>query len=266
LRVEIIGRGFIAQNLRVLADKHPHVVALASGVSQVDGVSTAEYQREAELVYETIKRCQRQGKTLLFFSTASAGMYDATRGCEGREDDPVYPGNSHGRNKLLLETVIRSSGVRFLVLRLSHAFGVHQASHQLIPSLYRAVLSGKVRIHRGASRDIIHVSDAMTIVDHLLTAGITQQVVNVASGATIPSQAIIDHLVFRLGRTIQERTVVDGDASVCLVSLEKLQKLVPAVSELGFGDNYYKTALDRYIKGSDPVGASWPGATKAGRS
>jgi hypothetical protein len=106
----------------------------------------------------------------------------------------------------------------------------------------------------------------MTIVDHLLTAGITQQVVNVASGATIPSQAIIDHLVFRLGRTIQERTVVDGDASVCLVSLEKLQKLVPAVSELGFGDNYYKTALDRYIKGSDPVGASWPGATKAGRS
>ncbi|GAA2634783.1 NAD-dependent epimerase/dehydratase family protein [Streptomyces axinellae] len=245
--MEIVGRGFIAQNLEPIAARHPDVVALASGVSRVDGVRADEYQREADLVYETIRRCEKQGRLLLYFSTGSAGMYDAARGSQGKEDDPVFPGNAHGRNKLLLETVIRSTGVRHLIVRLSHAFGPRQADHQLIPSLVRAVRSGKVRIHRGASRDIIHVADAVTLVDGLLTTGISQEVVNVASGTTVPSEALIEHIAQRLGRTITERQVVEGDASVCLVSTQKLLRLLPEAKDLGFGPDYYKSALDRHL-------------------
>lgn len=245
--MEIIGRGFIAQNLEAIAARHPGVVALASGVSRVGGVSADEYQREADLVYETIRRCEKEGLLLLYFSTGSAGMYDAARGSEGKEDDPVFPGNSHGRNKLLLETVIRSTGVRHLIVRLSHAFGPRQADHQLIPSLVRAVRSGKVRIHRGASRDIIHVADAVTVVDGLLAEGISQEVVNVASGATVPSEDLIEHIALRLGKTITERQIVEGDASICLLSTQKLRRLLPMVEDLGFGPDYYKTALDRHL-------------------
>ncbi|RCG28759.1 NAD-dependent epimerase/dehydratase family protein [Streptomyces diacarni] len=254
--MEIIGRGFIARHLGSMEHRHPHVVALASGVSQVDGVSADDYQREADLVYETIRRCQEKDQLLLYFSTASAGMYDATRGCRGREDDPVFPGNAHGRNKLLLETVIRASGVRHLVIRLSHAFGVHQSSHQLMPALLGAVSSRKVRIHRGSSRDIIHVSDAMTIVDRLLTAGVDGEVVNVASGVTVPPEAIIEHMSERLQLPILEKQVVEGDASVCLVSLDKLRRLVPEIDELGFGDTYYKRAIDRYVAEVEALGAA----------
>src|SRR5207249_3327593 len=43
-------------------------------------VPESEYQREADLVYDVIRRCTEQDQLLVYFSTASANMYGAVRG------------------------------------------------------------------------------------------------------------------------------------------------------------------------------------------
>src|SRR5262245_43227137 len=114
--MEIVGNGFLARHLRRLAARHTGTVALAAGVSWTSGTSDEDFAREAKLVREVIARCAATGQRLLFFSTASSGMYPAERG-PGREDAPVVPGNPYTAHKLLLEQQVRSSGADHLVLR-----------------------------------------------------------------------------------------------------------------------------------------------------
>jgi nucleoside-diphosphate-sugar epimerase len=243
--MEIIGRGFLARNLRARGRAHPGAVVLAAGVTDTRNASEADYQREATFVYDWLRRCGRWGETLVFFSTASAGMYGA-EDCPGREDGFVFPGTHYGRHKLALERAIALSGVRHLILRLSHVVGPHQQPHQLLPALVDQVRGGVVNVYRGACRDMIDVADAVTILDHLLDSGHADQVVNVASGVSVPAELIVDHLQDRLGLT-PDRNHIDAPGAYS-VSLARLTRLVPTVAELGFGPGYYRSVIDRYVE------------------
>ncbi|MGB8940087.1 MAG: NAD-dependent epimerase/dehydratase family protein [Streptomyces sp.] len=239
--MEIIGRGFLARNLASLGTRHPHVTALAAGVSRTGDVGQDPYQREAALLYETIERCRRLDRTLLFFSTASASMYGGA-GAPGREDGPVYPQTPYGHHKLALETVVRLSGVRHLILRLSHVLGADQPAHQMLPILIGAVRSGRVEVHRGACRDVIDVADVVSVIDTLLLAGVHDQVVNVASGVAVPAERIIDHVAARIGGPLERRFV--DRFSHYEVSLEKLSELTGGKAGQRFSKDYYKDVID----------------------
>lgn len=243
--MDIVGDGFLARNLRPLAGSHPDVLLLGRGVSTTRDVPESAYQREVADVCDMVGRCLREEKLLVFLSTASAAVY-GTPGCPGREDAEVIPSTPYGRHKLALERVVRDSGVRYLILRLSHVVGPRQPAHQLLPSLTKAVLSGTVEVHRGAYRDLVGVPAVRRIVDGLLAGGVTQQVVNVASGVLVTIEQIVDHVEDRLKITARRR-MVDAPARHP-VSLEKLRCLVPAVADLGFGPGYYRTVIDQYLE------------------
>ncbi|HET9138280.1 NAD-dependent epimerase/dehydratase family protein [Actinophytocola sp.] len=243
--MEILGDGFLGRSLRPLAGSHPGVLLLARGVSTTREVPRSAYDREAAMVRDLVRHCRRGNLLLVFLSTASAALYGAP-GCPGREDAEVVPSSPYGRHKLALEGVVRESGVRHLILRLSHVVGPHQPSHQLLPSLARSVVIGTVEIHRGAYRDLIGVPAVRTIVDALLTAGVSQEVVNVASGVLVTIEQIVDHVELRLGVTAR-REFVDAPARHP-VSVEKLRRLIPDVADLGFQPGYYRTVIDHYLE------------------
>jgi len=255
--VDIIGRGFLARHLRGIAAAHPGVVAVAAGVSAASGTSAAEFDREATLLSTVLERCRATGERLVFFSTASTGMYGAPGGC-GREDEPVEPRTPYGRHKLGLEARIRASTVDHLILRLAHVAGPDQPPHQLLPSLASQVLAGTVRIHRGARRDVIDVVDVVAVIDRLLAAGpdggagIGPAVVNVATGHAVPVEALVAGIEERLG-TRAARVVVDTPPMNHLVSIDTLRRLVPAVDAMGFGPRYHESVLDRYVPAVTPV-------------
>ncbi|MEU6467633.1 NAD-dependent epimerase/dehydratase family protein [Streptomyces sp. NPDC046976] len=224
-----------------------HVVVVAAGVSTTTGLELTQYERENALVRETIRRCRVKGRQLVFFSTASAGMYGA-EGCRGVEDDAVTPISPFGEHKLRLEQEVRGSGVRHLVLRLGHVVGPGQRGHQLVPTLVRQLKSGRMTVYRGTRRDILAVADFVTLVEGLLSRGVEGQVVNIGSGYDVPVDRIIDHLEGRLGTTAR-RDYLDGARSSCTLSMDKLRRLVPAYDTLGFGPEYYRTAIDSYLEG-----------------
>jgi nucleoside-diphosphate-sugar epimerase len=242
--VEIIGNGFLAGSLRRIAGKHPDTVVLAAGVSWADGVSDAEFAREAALLHEVSQRCRRAGERLVFLSTASTGMYGGMDG-PGREDRPATPCSRYGAHKLALEQRVRASGADHLVLRLGHLVGPGQPPHQLVPTLVRRIREGTVRIDRRATRDLVDVDDAVTIVDLLLAQGLLGETVNVASGTAVPVGHIVDHLERRLGLSTRREYRDAGMHNA--ISVDKLRSLVPQVAQLGFGPDYYRRVLDTYV-------------------
>jgi len=239
--VDVIGRGFLAGHLARLHRSHPDVLAVAAGVSCASSTSVDDFGREGRLVYDAIGRARASGQRLLFFSTGSSGMYGG--GGTGREDDPVYPPTAYGRHKFGLESVIRSSGVRHLVVRLGHVVGPNQPPHQLLPSLVAQIRTGHVVLHRGAERDLVDVTDAVDLLDRLLGSGAEGDVVNLASGAPVRVSDLVTELEARLGRRAR-CTEVDGVQSRSL-SVQRLAERLPSAG-LPFPADYYRTVLDRH--------------------
>ncbi|MFJ8108053.1 NAD-dependent epimerase/dehydratase family protein [Streptomyces sp. NPDC096132] len=239
--MDIVGTGFLARNLRPLAERHPDTVVLAAGVSWASGTSDEDFAREAALLREVAKRCLDTGRRLLFFSTAATGMYGLVEG-PGREDTPVTPCTPYGAHKLALEELLRDSGADHLILRLGHLVGPDQPEHQLLPTLVRQLRQGVVRVHRGAARDLIDVSDVITVIDRLLATDLRAETVNVASGFAVPVEDVVDHLAQALGLEARREFVETGGRQH-VISTEKLRALVPQVARMGFGPDYYRRIL-----------------------
>ncbi|WP_188193705.1 NAD-dependent epimerase/dehydratase family protein [Nonomuraea sp. SYSU D8015] len=243
--MEIIGNGFLAKHLRLIGHKHPDATVLAAGVPRQE-LPESEHKREVVLVEQAIEESLRRDRLLVFFSTAS--IYGGGDSCRGREDEPAAPLTNYGRHKLGLEALIRDSGVRHLTLRLCYMLGPHTPALRLIPSLIAQILSGSVRIYPGAYRDLLHVADAVMIIDKLLDMRLEDEIVNVASGDCVRIELIVDHIEKRLGTTAKREFTGVGTAH-CL-SVEKLHKILPELGGMDFGPGYYQLAIDRYLRES----------------
>lgn len=241
--MEIIGSGFLARHLDAIAMAHPDVTVLAAGAPLPHNPPSA-YEREVRLVEDTIAHCRRSDRKLVFLSTAASGLYGGP-GCRGEEDAPIVPTSGYGRHKLALEQMVGTAGIRYLSLRLTYIVGPHGRDDRLVPALIHQLRSGQVTVYRGARRDILDVADFVVMVDRLLAAGAGQQVVNIASGESVPVGLIVDHLEQRLGLRA-ERTHVDVDAPHW-VSVDKLRRLMPDFDAMGFGPGYYRRVIDRYL-------------------
>jgi nucleoside-diphosphate-sugar epimerase len=249
--MQVIGSGFLATNLREqFGDRHPAVTAVAAGVSSTSVVDPAAFDREAELVYRTVRDCHRQGRLVVFFSTASSAMYGASP-LPATEAGPVYPTSVYGRHKLALEAVLRGSAARWLVLRLSHVVGPHQRAHQLIPALVSQVLSGRVAVSRGAYRDLVDVADVTAALEGLLSRGVHDVVVNVASGIPQPIELVVSEVERLLG-VVARREVRDGPQGRTVVSLDRLCDLVPEWPAPDDPASHLSALLGRYVPPPGP--------------
>ncbi|MGW6460284.1 NAD-dependent epimerase/dehydratase family protein [Streptomyces sp. NPDC055078] len=245
--MEIIGNGFIARHLAPLSAAHPEATVLAAGVPR-HPLPDAEHQRETRLVDHTIRHCRDRDRLLVFFSTVS--MYGGPGG-PGDEEGPPVASTRYGQHKLDLERRIAASGVRHLILRLGYVLGPHGPGFRLVPALITQILAGRVRVQRGARRDMIHATDFMTVVDALLRAGVCDETVNVASGDCVEVATIVRHLEHRLGVTAEWQ--VTHDSIEHCPSVRKLRRLVPEVDRLGFGPGYHRIAIDRYLAATRPA-------------
>lgn len=244
--MRIIGDGFLALNLTdAFGDRFPDVTVMASGVSSTATTAPSEYDREALLLYEVLDTCRLEGRRLLFLSTASFSMYGFTHE-EVSETGPLRPPTAYGRHKLALESVVRSSGVEHVILRVSHAVGHHQRPHQLLPTLVRHISEGEVTVHQGAHRDLLDVRDLVHAVGRLLENGVHGEVVNVASGVPQPVEAIVTAIEDRLGVTAR-RVHRPGPTAVTRASVERLRRLVPDFRAAIPDADYLGALLDAYL-------------------
>ncbi|ASO20656.1 NAD-dependent epimerase/dehydratase family protein [Actinoalloteichus hoggarensis] len=252
--MEIVGDGFLARHLRAaFGARHPGVIAIAAGVSSTGRTPLESLDREAELVYDVIRRGRDTGGKVVIFSTSSHALYGAADS-PGTEDGPVFPVSAYGRHKLGLEAVVSREDVDWLVVRSTHLVGSGQPAHQLLPSLVAQVRSGTATVYRGHHRDLLDVRHLVLALDGLLTAGVNRRIVNVASGTPIPIERIVAEIETRLGVTATKR-FVDGPGMRTQVSTELLRSLVPGWGDLDFGESYLRELVERYVAAETAGGA-----------
>lgn len=242
--MEIVGNGFIAENLRPVTCRHPDAVVLAAGVSSTHVTDSREFARETVLTRDITRRCARDNRRLVVFSTASHALY-GSRDDPVQEWEPIVPSSCYGRHKLALERLVAESGAPWLVLRLAHVAGTGQRPHQLLPALVTQIRSGTVRVHRGAHRDLVDVLDVVNVVDGLLASGSHGEVINVASGTPFPIETIADGIAARMGMAAQYE-MVDAAPARTVVSVDRLRALLPSHAPCG-GKAYLDRILDRYV-------------------
>lgn len=221
--MEIVGRGFLATSFMSLRDRHLDVTLVAAGASSTSAVGGDGFARETAMLEHILGDCRRRDRKVLLLSTASHAMYSDTAQ-PAAEDDPCLRASPFGRHKLALEAMTKASHARWLIIRLSHAVGAAQRPHQFFPAMVRAVRAARVRIYTGCHRDLLDVRDVVRAVDALLSAGIEQEIVNVAGGAPYPVDVVVDHIEEQLG-VCAERELVDAPPSRTLVSTAKLRHL-----------------------------------------
>lgn len=241
----ILGHGFLARNLAELMPDLPEVLFFARGVANTSCADPAEFQREEDALTEALQACRSQSLRLVYFSTASASIYGAA-GSQGREDELVRPASAYGWHKLAMEKLAGRDPAA-LILRTTHLVGPGQPARHILPGLSAQVRSGVVTVYPGARRDLLDVLDAAFLIEHLVRRR-ARGLVNLASGYSVPIEdllaAIEDRLGQRATRVLQSGAVV----SAARVDVGRLHALVPEAAGRGFGPDYYRTLVRRYLE------------------
>ncbi len=241
--MRIIGDGLIARSLGPFEDRHQDVVAFASGVSDSTSTSLRAFQRECSLLYEVLEQARQRHLRVVYFSGGGAiyGRWTTP----AVEAGPLEPRSAYGRHQLLCEAIVRSAGVRYLIARLPNVVGPGGSRWQLIPALVRQVLDGRVQVQAGASRDLIDVEDMARVLSDLLQLRRARDIVNVASGSSVPVPRIVDEIARIL--SVEPEVVSRRRGEAQRFSTNHLSELLGCQPFEGRGD--HRAILSRYVPG-----------------
>jgi nucleoside-diphosphate-sugar epimerase len=238
--MEIIGNGMIAKGLLRYSADVSDAVVFASGVSDSTLKDKQEYEREGQMLEQVIGDCKERDKTLVYFS--SGGTVYGKRNDERKEDALLCPETMYGQHKALCESVISSSGVRYLIARLPTVVGQTKSKTQLIPVLIKQAMEGNVTLLRDAERDIIGIADVARIIVSILKKLGKNEIINVASGESVPVSDIFGEIQNILGVKPVIKIVSGGDKQ--RFNIDKLHAYCP---EITFAADYYRNVIREYI-------------------
>jgi nucleoside-diphosphate-sugar epimerase len=235
----IDGGGLIATAFRTHADLTLPGVVFARGVPDSTRADQLAFARERRHLREALARAQELGEPLVYFTGAPiAGNY---RGIVSETNAPV-PRTPYGWHQRECEEIVRSSGVRHLVIRLPNVVGPGGNPHQLVPALVRQVLEGRVVVFRSAQRDLLDVEDLVSLTGRLLASEPIVGPVLVASGITVSARAIVERIALVLSASPEVVVKRGGEAQRF-----DIRRLRSIVDQLPFDVDYPFRVLDRYV-------------------
>ena len=145
----IVGSGLIAKALDKIPNNNDFII-FASGVSDSSETREGEFQREIDLIQESLQR----NKKLIYFSSLDVVL---------RKDKL----NSYLRHKLNVEKILEKQSA--IVLRLPQLVGLRQNKKNLIPYLYNKIVNKKeFELKINYQRNLVDIKDLSKIVECLI--------------------------------------------------------------------------------------------------
>jgi UDP-2-acetamido-2,6-beta-L-arabino-hexul-4-ose reductase len=145
----IIGKGLIASAFEITKENYLDCVIFASGVSSSKENNDDEYNREKELIIETIK--QNKGLKFIYFSSISVNVDK----------------NKYFEHKLKIENIIKDYTSNYIIFRIPQLVGRNGNPNNLVNHIKNCVLSGdKIITNNYVERALLDVEDLVMIVNY----------------------------------------------------------------------------------------------------
>lgn len=240
--MKVIGRGLTASALYPYHDQLNDVVVFASGVSDSTTVDYHEFEREYDLLYETIESALKDQKRVVYLSSGGAiyGRFEGMR----TEETPLLPHTLYGRHKLLCEAIVMQSTLPYLIVRLPNLVGERQNKTQLIPALIHQARQGRVTLFDHATRDLLDVEDFARILIQLLSKLTNSESIILASGYSISISNIFREIQQALNISVDIEVLSRGDQQQ--FSIDKLRGILD--DKLPFHPQYYVEVIRKYVR------------------
>ncbi len=171
-----------------------HLAALA-GVRRSWGDRFSDYLTCNVLgTQRLLEACAAADMPRLVFASSSS-VYGAGTGKSSRETDPPLPLSPYGVSKLAAERLClayasqRGAATSIIALRYFTVYGPRQRPDMALSRIMRAALSGRAMLLYGTGaqrRDFTYISDAVAATIAAASADAQAEVINVASGQSVP--------------------------------------------------------------------------------
>jgi nucleoside-diphosphate-sugar epimerase len=190
-----------------------------------------------------LEACAAADVPRLVFASSSS-VYGPGVGRPSREEDPPLPLSPYGVSKLAAERLClayasqRGAATSVVALRYFSVYGPRQRPDMAFSRIMRAALSGRAVSLYGTGaqrRDFTYISDAVAATVTAATADARAEVVNVASGRSVPLSEARKAIARLAGTEIpsQRRVAQPGDVDATTADLAKAGTLLgyqPAVA------------------------------------
>ena len=159
----IIGNGLIAKKFNIIDNNN--VIIFASGVSNSNETRVFQFNREKELLLNTI--ITNQNKTIVYFSSCDV-MY---------KDKLCKPYYFH---KFEMESLIKENTLRYYIFRLPQLIGYSANKNSLINYFVNSIIEEKkINIWKNAYKNLIDIDDIHQIVEYTINNEASNTIINI---------------------------------------------------------------------------------------
>lgn len=227
----IIGNGQLAQ---VFKDLSIHDVCIfASGVSNSNCVDENEFNREKQLLINTLK--SNADKKFVYFSSCALSAKE-------------YPKNDYYRHKQYMENIIKEYSSDYYIFRIPQLFGNVKQHTTLINFLYESINNEKkFKVYSEAYRYVIEIQDVRLLVEEYLLLSPSCITVDLANPYRYKVSDIVQIFEKLLGKKAKYDLVNKEDGYI--LNLEKLEDFISKNNILiDFSKNYLEDNLKDKIQ------------------
>ncbi len=217
----IVGNGQLAKVFQG-ADLKENVCIFASGVSNSSCTDEKQFEREKNLLIDTLKN--NSDKKFVYFSSCALSAIE-------------YPKNDYYKHKANMEDIIKEHSNNYYIFRVPQLFGDLILHKTLINFIYKAIEHNhKFNIYDEAYRYVIEINDVRKLVESYLNfdSCITVDLANPYRYKVLDIVQIFEKL---LGKKAYYEVLQKEDKyTLDLISLEKFVK--EKKIDIDFGKDY----------------------------
>ncbi len=175
----IVGSGLLAKAFKEFVNDE-EILIFASGVSNSLETGKKEFQRESNLLLNTIRKYP--DKKLVYFSTYSI--------FEKKAEHRFYV-----NHKLEMERLIQKESKHYFIFRLTNIVGPGGNKSTILNYLVSRIKNEKViNLWKNATRNILDVDDLLLIVKNILKGSESKMKINIANINSFKVSEIISQL------------------------------------------------------------------------
>lgn len=226
----VIGNGMIAkefENYRI----DERIVIFASGVSDSTNTDNREFEREKNLIIETLHA--GKGKLFVYFSTCSI-------------DDASMQSSAYVQHKIKMEGLIMGNHMPYIIFRLTNPVGKTNNTHTVVNFFIKNITEKhQFAVWKNATRNLIDIDHLYLICNEILQKRLfINSIVNIANPKNYPVVFIIENIEKQFA-IAGNYALIDkgGGPLINTVNIEPLFKKY----NINFDEHYLSNLLQKYF-------------------